>query len=154
MYDVAQYALHFALHFSGNVMQHQLSFVFANDCRMKHKWLVLLVTAVCFSQVVAQNDRLQRAGRNKDGILKIKREGFFDGEGDDSDEPVGLTAEVIEIVQAPDLSGGPPDGLDENDIEPEYDTQEENVAETTEPQRELTPEEIQGENCCRIFKCY
>jgi hypothetical protein len=22
MYDVAQYALHFALHFSGNVMQH------------------------------------------------------------------------------------------------------------------------------------
>lgn len=119
-------------------------FAFANDCRMKHKWFVLMVTAVCLSQVVAQNDRLQRAGRNKDGILKIKREGFFDGEGEDSDEPVSLNAEVIEIVQAPDLSGGPLDGQEENDIEPEDEPQEEIIPETTEPHRELTPEEKQG----------
>jgi hypothetical protein len=112
---------------------------------MRHTWYFLAVAAVCFCQVLAQNDRLQRAGRNKDGILKIKREGFFDGEDDDNDDPVTLNAEVVEIVQAPDLSGGPSDGdEDENDNDEEEQTEEETVPETTEPPRELTPEEIKG----------
>jgi len=111
---------------------------------MKHKWLILVVAAGIFGQLLAQNDRLQRAGRNKDGILKIKREGFFDGEDDDSDDPVTLNAEVIEIVQAPDLSGGPPDGEDESELDPDDQSQDEAVPETTEPPRELTPEEIKG----------
>ncbi|XP_059474860.1 protein sel-1 homolog 1 [Neocloeon triangulifer] len=111
---------------------------------MKHKWLLLVLAAVWIGQGFAQNDRLQRAGRNKDGILKIKKEGFFDGGEEDNDDPVTLDAEVIQIVQAPDLSGGPPEDEDHGDLDADEDTLEESTPETTEPPRELTPEEIKA----------
>lgn len=118
---------------------------------MKHKWALASMLVLCWLAVSwAQDDRPQRAGagaggRLKEGVLRLRlQDGYF--EEDDDDDGTG---DVIRIVQAPDLSGGPPSTEEPEEAVEETDSSVE-PEQPTEPPRELSPEEIKGSKIWNI----